>query len=125
MYNSYNVKGINTQMHKKTLMIDLDGVLNEYDGKFNENIIPNLRAGAAEFLNKLCSLNKYELVLFTTRPEKLASKWLKDNGINHYFKEITNIKKPASIYIDDRALKFNGDYNKTLDEIENFKVYWK
>ena len=111
-------------MHKKTLMIDLDGVLNKYT-KYDENFIPQIREGAAEFLSRLCSLNKYELVLFTTRPEKLASKWLEDNGINHYFKEITNIKKPASIYIDDRALKFNGDYNKTLDEIEKFKVYWK
>ena len=30
-------------MFKKTLMIDLDGVLNEYDGKFDEKVIPNLR----------------------------------------------------------------------------------
>gem|GEM_PF-4815387 len=30
-------------MHKKTLMIDIDGVLNEYNRKFDEKIIPNLR----------------------------------------------------------------------------------
>jgi len=111
-------------MFKKTLMIDLDGVLNKYT-KYDENFIPPIREGAAEFLHRLCSLNKYELVLFTTRPEKLAAKWLEDNNISCYFKEITNIKKPASIYIDDRALKFNGDYNKTMEEIEQFSVYWK
>ena len=76
-------------------------------------------------MDELCRLDKYELVLFTTRPEKLAKKWLEDNHINQYFKEITNIKKPASIYLDDRALNFRGDYNQTLAEIENFKVYWK
>jgi len=111
-------------MYKKTLMIDLDGVLNKYT-KYDENFIPQIREGAAEFLDKLCCLNKYELVLFTTRPEKLAKKWLEDNHINQYFKEITNIKKPASIYLDDRALNFRGDYNQTLAEIENFNVYWK
>ena len=105
-------------------MIDLDGVLNNYT-KYEENYIPEIKEGAEEFLKKLYNSNKYELVLYTTRSEKLSIKWLKDNKINNYFKEITNIKKPASIYIDDRALKFNGDYNKTLEEIENFKVYWK
>ena len=111
-------------MYKKTLMIDLDGVLNNYI-KYEENFIPEIREGAAEFLDNLCRLDKYELVLFTTRDKQLSQKWLKDNKINHYFKEITNIKKPASIYIDDRALKFDGDFNNTLNEIENFTVHWK
>ena len=101
------------EQFKKRIMIDLDGVLNNYT-KYDENYIPPIREGAAEFLNRLCSLNKYELILFTTRPEKLAEQWLGNNKINHYFKEITNIKKPASIYIDDRALKF-----------EQYSVYWK
>lgn len=42
-----------------------------------------------------------------------------------FFKNVTNVKTPAYIYLDDRALKFNGDYGKTLNEIENFNVYWK
>ena len=104
-------------------MIDLDGVLNNYK-KYEENVIPEIREGAAEFLNKLCRLNKYEIILFTSRDKQLSENWLKENNVHHYFKEITNIKKPASIYIDDRALKFNGNFNQTLEEIENFKVHW-
>ncbi len=111
-------------MYKEKLMIDLDGVLNNYT-KYEENFIPEIREGAAEFLENLCRLEKYELVLFTSRNSKLCEKWLKENKINQYFKEITNIKKPASIYIDDRALKFNGDFKLTLDEIEKFTVHWK
>ncbi len=37
---------------KKTLMIDLDGVLNNYT-KYEENFIPEIREGAAEFLPNL------------------------------------------------------------------------
>ena len=109
---------------KKTLMIDLDGVLNNYT-KYEENHIPEIKNGAKEFLEKLHKKDKYELVLFTTRDLQLVKQWLIKEKINKYFKEITNIKKPAHIYIDDRALKFDGNYDKTPDEIENFKVYWK
>ncbi len=109
---------------KKTLMIDLDGVLNNYT-KYEENFIPKIKEGAKEFLEKLHKSNKYELVLFTTRNYELSQKWLQENKIEQYFKEITNIKKPTSIYIDDRALKFNGNFNQTLDEIEKFTVHWK
>ena len=28
---------------KKTILFDLDGVLNTYDGKYDENFIPNIK----------------------------------------------------------------------------------
>ncbi|MBQ2644314.1 hypothetical protein IJG14_01910 [bacterium] len=110
-------------IYKKTILIDLDGVINTYTGNFNKNYIPNIKEGANDFLEKLS--NKYELILFTTRNSELAQKWLVENKIDHYLEEITNIKKPAFIYVDDKALKFNGNYNQALDEIEKFEVYWK
>jgi len=63
--------------------------------------------------------------LFTTRESSKAKDWLIENDINQYFSEITNIKPPAYIYLDDRALKFDGNYDKTLEEIKNYKAYWK
>jgi hypothetical protein len=36
---------------------------------------------------------------------------------------ITNRKLPAHCYVDDRALKFEGDWLKTFDEIISFKTY--
>ena len=109
-------------MLKKTLMIDLDGVLNNYK-KYEEGFIPDIKQGAKEFV-KILSKN-YELVLFTTRNSKQAVEWLQSNKIDKYFKKVTNVKTPAYIYIDDRALKFNGNYDKTLNEIEHFSVHWK
>ena len=109
-------------MYKKTIAIDLDGVLDNYT-KYTEEIIPPIRKGAKEFIIKLSK--DYEIILFTTRSPKLATEWLIDNKINQYFKDVTNTKPLATIYLDDRAINFNGDYDKSLEEIRDFKVYWK
>ena len=113
-------------MYKPTLLIDLDGVLNQYGNeKYNENYIPEIKEGAKEFLEKLYSLDKYDLVLFTSRNLLLSSKWLIRNNIDVYFKNITNVKIPALLHIDDRALCFKGDFSQTFSEIANFKPYYK
>ena len=52
--------------HKKRILIDLDGVLNEYEKeKYDENYIPEIKEGAVEFLEKLSDIA--ELYLFTSR----------------------------------------------------------
>ncbi|MBQ8476190.1 hypothetical protein IJ531_03910, partial [bacterium] len=99
------------------------GVLNNYI-KYTDDI-PEIRQGAKEFIEKLYSINEYELVLFTTRNKILAVKWLIDNQLDKYFKDVTNIKIPSYIHIDDRAICFKGDFNQTFDEISNFRVHWK
>ena len=55
---------------KKTIMIDLDGVLDNYEKYTDE--IPSIRKGAKEFVEELS--NKYELVLFTTRNSNGSNK---------------------------------------------------
>ena len=111
-------------MYRKKILIDLDGVLNEYGKeKFDENFIPEIKIGAFEFLDKLSK--DAELYLFTSRNLLLASKWLIKNKLDSFFKDVTNIKLPSFLYIDDRTICFKGDYNKTLEEIRDFKVYWK
>lgn len=118
---SKNYKMGNINMNKKTVAIDLDGVLDNYTKYTDE--IPSVRKGAREFIVKLSK--DYDLILFTTRSSKLATEWLINNEIDKYFKDVTNVKIPAHIYIDDRAINFNGDYDKTLEKIKNFNVYWK
>ncbi|MBR1942399.1 hypothetical protein IJ843_01535 [bacterium] len=39
--------------YKKTILIDLDGVLNTYNGKFDKDFIPPIKDGAKEFLQNL------------------------------------------------------------------------
>lgn len=109
--------------YRKTLLIDLDGVLNQYEGNFDKNIIPPIKEGALEFVKK--AANDYELKLFTTRNRLLASKWLIANNLDEYFSDITNIKDPAWLIVDDRCVKFRGDYDNLYNEINDFRVWYK
>ena len=100
-------------MYKKKILIDLDGVLNEYGKeKFEEDYIPDIKSGAVDFVKELAAFS--ELYLFTSRNLLLASKWLINNKLDEYFKDVTNIKIPSFLYIDDRTICFKEDYNKTL-----------
>lgn len=109
--------------NKHTILLDLDGVLNSYSGNYDEDIIPPIREGAFDFLTKL--YQKYRLVLFSTRKVEHVVKWTEENGVKSFFSEITNQKQSAFLMIDDRSLCFRGDYAKTLEDINNFKVWWK
>ena len=111
-------------MFRKKILIDLDGVLNEYGKeKFDENFIPEIKIGAREFIQNVSEFA--ELYLFTSRNLILATKWLIKNDLDKYFKDVTNVKIPSFLYIDDRTICFRGKYKETLDEIKNFQVYWK
>lgn len=110
-------------MTKKTLLIDLDGVLNVYTGGYEPDFIPPIRNGAKEFITNLAQ--NYELILFTTRPKEIAQKWCEENGLLENFSEITNEKKPAWLMIDDRCLTFNGNYDDLTIQIHNFTPWYK
>lgn len=108
----------------KKILIDLDGVLNLYGCEpYDENYIPNIREGAKEFVEELSK--SAELYLFTLRNLMLSAKWLIKNNLDKYFKDVTKVKTPSFLYIDDRCICFKGSYQKTLCEISDFQVYWK
>ena len=108
----------------RTLLIDLDGVLNTYTGNFNPDFIPPVKEGAKEFLTNLVD-NNYEIKIFTTRDKSLAQKWLEENQLSQFVSKVTNTKDPAFLIIDDRCLTFNGDYQNTLAEIRKFLPWFK
>ena len=107
---------------KKTILIDLDGVLNEYTGGFNKDYIPPMKEGTKEFLQSLSK--DYELKLFTTRNKILATKWLVENSLDEYFVDITNTKDLAWLYIDDRCINFDGDFDNLTNSISDFKPWY-
>lgn len=109
-------------MYKKTILIDLDGVLNQYTGKFNEDYIPEIKQGAKDFLIKLSK--NYIIKLFTTRNKILASKWLIENNLDTIIADITNVKELSYLYIDDRCINFDGDYTDLEMKILNFKPWY-
>lgn len=108
---------------KKTILIDLDGVLNQYIGEFKEDYIPKIQKGAKEFLIKLSK--NYDVKLFTTRNKVLAGKWLVENDLDTIIKDITNVKELAYLYIDDRCITFDGNFENLESQIANFKPWYR
>lgn len=108
----------------KILLIDLDGVLNTYNGNYSESEIAPPREGVNEFLKAISQT--YKIEIFTVRDKKSTQKWLEKYNLSQFISNITNVKNPrASIIIDDRALQFKGDFQQTLQDITNFKPHWK
>ena len=107
---------------KHPICIDFDGVLAEYDGYKGEEALGKPLKGSKEFLKKLKFLD-IEFNVFTTRPNEKIMKWLKRYKMPMPVK-VTSTKEPAPVYIDDRVIKFDGDFNKLIKDMKNFKVYW-
>lgn len=104
---------------KRTIAIDLDGVLAKYQGWKGLDHIGKPFSGAIDFTESL--LKDFEVVIHTCRTnpeindkgnetaEQLAEriyKWLRENGFPEDVKVWTGIGKPiAAVYIDDRAIR--------------------
>ncbi len=108
---------------KKTILIDLDGVLNTYTGNFDKDFIPPIREGAYEFIKHLSE--KYTIKIFTTRNLLLTSKWIFENNLINYIDDVTNNKGLSYLLIDDRCINFDGNYKNLLNKIDNFKAWYK
>lgn len=106
-------------MIKKTICVDFDGVLNEYDG-YEEGDLGEPLTGSKEFIKEL--RKKYKVVILTSRQKEQVIDWLNNNGFPSM--KVTNRKVPAVAYIDDRAIQFNGNYKKVISQLKNFKPYW-
>ena len=108
---------------KKTILIDLDGVLNNYDSNYDQELIPPIKHGAFEFIQELSK--DFKIIIFTSRNLLLASKWIIENGLYKYIENVTNVKQSAFLIIDDRCISFKGSYEELKKDICNFDVWYK
>lgn len=103
----------------QTIMIDFDGVIHLYSKGWAGGVIydPPVE-GAKEALTTLKNLG-FRLVILTARQlpksREAIEGWLKQYDIP--YDDITNIKGPAVIYIDDRGFRFEGPWTKNLPPI--------
>lgn len=111
------------QYHPQSIAVDFDGVLNNYKG-FDGDNLGTPRPGAKEFLIELSK--KYNVIIYSARRYTKIIRWLNKYNMQQYVCNVTCYKpRKVVCFIDDRGLKFNGDYEETLKMINGFKPYWE
>lgn len=120
------------------IAIDFDGVLHGYskgwdDGSIYDEPVP----GSSEAMKALKEKG-HTLYIFSTRTNPIFRKkgeeapdqksmmenWLKEHDIP--FDKVWTFGKPmADLFIDDRAIGFRGNWESTLLEVDEFKVWNK
>lgn len=111
------------QHSKKTIAIDFDGVIHQYTGWNGEVPTGEPISGTAAALATLSSL--YTLKIFSTRKWEFISEWLIKHDLMQYIHSVVNTKPLCVALIDDRAIRFNGDWHDTIGEVLHFKAYWE
>jgi predicted phosphatase len=109
---------------RRTIAVDWNGVLDLYCGYKGPEYVYQPRAGALSFLHQLC-VRGYKVIVFTAADVDMVKQWLTDNLMMQFVDEVTNTKPPAIVYLDDRAICFNGNFNDALQEIDDFKTFWE
>ena len=112
------------KLKPKYVCVDFDGVLAEYTGWKGPEHLGAPRPGAAEFLQEINYLGM-KVIILTTRNPLIVQIWLNDLGIDHLVDRVTREKPPALVYIDDRALLFDGDFGAALWKLVRFTPYWR
>ncbi len=116
----------------KSYAFDFDGVIAEYDGfKGHEHTGEPIRA-SVEAIRTL-KVQGHKILIYSTRSSQSLQRYCETHQIPvDYYNENPEVdsankgKPAANIYIDDRALRFNGQTTgELLREIEEFEVYWK
>jgi hypothetical protein len=108
----------------KTVCLDFDGVLNNYRGWEGKDHLGEPKEGIKYFLEELSK--KFDKIIIETTRDRLAvAVWLKKHGLGKYITNIYDKKPIATVYIDDRAIRFNGDFNESLNELKKFNPYWE
>lgn len=113
---------VSTLDKSKTIAVDFDGVIHAYSKGFSglEDAYDPPHCGAEAALIKLKDAG-FKLIVISSRPAYVIRAWLDKNGFSAYFDDVTNVKRPASFYIDDHAIEFEKgnqhSWSNVLDKI--------
>lgn len=116
----------------KTICIDFDGVIHDYSrGWQGVDVFDKPLQGAIEGTARL-RLNGWTIIIFTTRNDTPAlRKWLEESHITYDYinynpnqpKGSEKGKLIADVYLDDRGICFNGNWDEAVNEVLDFKAW--
>lgn len=129
-------------MKKPIICIDFDGVIHSYErGWQNGEIYGTVVPGFFEWVERV--RDHFKLVIYSSRStdddgviamgawlHKQRNDWIKAGGHRNPTEpleiEFAHEKPPAFLTIDDRAIRFDGDWNApelAADALHNFKPW--
>lgn len=115
----------------KTVVFDFDGVIHSYkSGWKGATTIPDEPTPRIKEALKDIHNAGYEIVIVSTRCAthegiEAVNDWLFKWGLLKYIDKICKEKPPAIVYIDDRAICFDGHPETLLDSISKFEPWYK
>ena len=118
-------------MRKQTIVFDFDGVIHSYSsGWKGEANIPDPPVPGIEKALKEIHEAGYEIAIVSTRcasteGEMAIIEWLDMYGLTRYIDKVCKEKPPAIVYIDDRAICFDGHPENLLCKIRTFTPWNK
>lgn len=112
-----------------TIVFDFDGVIHSYTSGWKgvdiipDPPVPGIRDAIAEI-----RAAGYRVVVVSTRCSELGGlgairKFMEENNI--FVDDISAHKPPALVYIDDRAICFDGHPETLLNKIQRFKPWYQ
>lgn len=116
---------------KKTVVFDFDGVIHSYtSGWKGETCIPDPPVQGIDRALMALKDADYEVVIVSTRCSTQGgvdaiNLWLYQNGLAQYVDKVCKEKPPAIVYIDDRAICFDGNPDTLLEKVNEFKPWYK
>ena len=112
-----------------SIAVDFDGVIHSYRSPWvAAEVIPDAPVpGAIEWLNEM--RQRFRVIIFTTRGKTATGRlavadWLVQYGYPAIPEDVTAEKPPALIYLDDRAVRFDGKNFPTGDQIHRDFIPW-
>jgi hypothetical protein len=109
---------------RHTVCLDFDGVLHSYrSGWCGSDIIPDPPVhGTRESVARL--RQQHRVVVHSARCHTEAGRravkaWLQKHGI--VVDEVCEHKPPAHVYVDDRAVRFRGNWDDVINDIRDFR----
>lgn len=111
--------------HRPVLAVDFDGVAAQYNGWKGEDHLGRPMPGLERFLEEVIKQG-WNIILHSCRPAWRLQKWAEQYGLARYFvgynenpyfnnhPQEKSCKPVATMYLDDRAVRFHGDWNEVL-----------
>lgn len=127
------------------LAIDFDGVIHKYSQGWQDgSIYDEPVKGAIEFIMEMMWKHQWSIFIMSTRDPYQIKEWFEkkifkpdsevpfkvtviDDSVNKWTEKcnlgITNRKLQATVYLDDRGLTFDGNFENFYSKINAFKTW--